>query len=72
MANTTAFVAWGPWLEPGPCSATCGKGVRTVRRRCASRVPDACVGESEKTENCEIAACGGLNLISLNSSSIAL
>ncbi|ROT65632.1 putative A disintegrin and metalloproteinase with thrombospondin motifs 9 [Penaeus vannamei] len=57
---------WGPWGTPGPCSRTCGGGVRTAMRECRGQRSSDCVGSTKKYESCNI------DLISLSSLSLPL
>ncbi|XP_050511629.1 A disintegrin and metalloproteinase with thrombospondin motifs 9 isoform X2 [Diabrotica virgifera virgifera] len=52
---------WGPWKEYGPCSRTCGGGVRASQRYCNSPKPlnggQYCIGENVRYESCNIQDC---------------
>ncbi|CAH1278310.1 unnamed protein product, partial [Diabrotica balteata] len=52
---------WGPWKEYGPCSRTCGGGVRASQRNCNSPKPlnggQYCIGENVRYESCNIQDC---------------
>ncbi|XP_059172831.1 uncharacterized protein LOC131953601 [Physella acuta] len=59
---------WQDWGNWGPCSVSCGKGVRARSRVCMSGDKDvSCAGESSKLEKCEIPICEGpVEVIAVN------
>ncbi|XP_060533240.1 A disintegrin and metalloproteinase with thrombospondin motifs 9 isoform X2 [Cylas formicarius] len=52
---------WGPWQEWGPCSRTCGGGIRKSIRYCDSPRPENggsyCLGESTQYSSCNVQDC---------------
>ncbi|XP_005387687.1 PREDICTED: thrombospondin type-1 domain-containing protein 1 [Chinchilla lanigera] len=50
---------WGPWQPWGPCSATCGDGVRERRRACLTSFPSrpGCPGTTLETSLCSLEEC---------------
>ncbi|XP_056632510.1 A disintegrin and metalloproteinase with thrombospondin motifs 9 isoform X2 [Diorhabda sublineata] len=52
---------WGPWMGYGPCSRTCGGGVRASQRYCNSPKPvnggQYCIGENIRYESCNTLDC---------------
>ena len=54
---------FGPWLEFGECSVTCGNGEQKRERRCDSPEPQhggkPCEGPNEETRSCEQGPCPG-------------
>ncbi|KAJ8950763.1 hypothetical protein NQ318_011256 [Aromia moschata] len=52
---------WGPWQEFGPCSRTCGGGIKASHRNCDSPVPinggTYCTGESVRYISCNTMDC---------------
>ncbi|XP_038149485.1 properdin-like [Cyprinodon tularosa] len=48
---------WGPWLQPGPCSVTCGEGLQLESRRCENPSPKyggkMCEGASTRSTVCK-------------------
>ena len=56
---------WGTWQGFGPCSKTCGGGLRSRRRQCNNPPPvndgDYCTGLNEDFEDCDAKLiCPGL------------
>ena len=48
---------WSSWTPASDCSVTCGTGTRTEVRTCMRR--SGCVGESQRTVDCEDEPCRG-------------
>lgn len=52
---------WGEWSSFGPCSRTCGGGIRKSTRECDNPKPQNggryCLGERVKYESCNIQEC---------------
>ncbi|KAG5867323.1 hypothetical protein JTB14_008248 [Gonioctena quinquepunctata] len=52
---------WGHWQEYGPCSRTCGGGIRESERFCNSPKPanggSYCIGENIRYESCNTLDC---------------
>ncbi|XP_074026740.1 ADAM metallopeptidase with thrombospondin type 1 motif A isoform X3 [Leptinotarsa decemlineata] len=57
---------WGPWQEFGPCSRTCGGGIKKSHRYCTSPKPvnggSYCIGENERYESCNSMDCDANSL----------
>ncbi|XP_042857254.1 papilin-like [Penaeus japonicus] len=50
---------WGHWGSPGPCSRSCGGGVKVSLRECRAPSPADCTGRSKKYESCNVDPCPG-------------
>lgn len=52
---------FGEWEKSGSCSVTCGNGKQKMTRKCNDPPPykggKDCVGENEKTEDCQMDEC---------------
>lgn len=53
--NTQTCPSWGDWTWSGPCSVTCGNGVRRRSRTCNGG--QGCIGVSEEVVACSNGAC---------------
>ncbi|XP_064610343.1 uncharacterized protein LOC135474710 [Liolophura sinensis] len=50
--------SWGAWEDWGPCTFSCGDGVRTRERSCVVSDPGLhCPGDSAQTEPCNLQSC---------------
>ena len=57
---------WGDYGEWSTCTATCGGGTRTRKRpeaTPASNGGDPCIGSTTETEDCNLEACPGSNIL---------
>jgi len=48
---------WTQWSEFGPCSATCGTGIKVRTRDCTSKDLSKCPGPDKEEESCEVQPC---------------
>ncbi|XP_046582334.1 A disintegrin and metalloproteinase with thrombospondin motifs 9-like [Haliotis rubra] len=52
---------WGKWQDYGPCSRTCGGGIKTSIRQCNNPLPDNggkyCLGKRIKYRSCNTKIC---------------
>ncbi|XP_022085075.1 A disintegrin and metalloproteinase with thrombospondin motifs 6-like [Acanthaster planci] len=59
-STTPVNGGWSAWFE-GPCSVTCGQGIRTRTRLCNNPVPQngglPCVGSETDTQSCSAQNC---------------
>ena len=55
---------WSSWNNYGACSKTCGTGSESRGRTCSNPEPAnggaVCVGETDKTRNCNTKPCPGI------------
>ncbi|XP_071169162.1 vasorin-like [Mytilus edulis] len=60
LSNCPVNGQWGSW-STGPCSVTCGQGIRYRNRRCdsppASNNGQYCIGSSTDSLSCTLAGC---------------
>nr|XP_020496660.1 properdin [Labrus bergylta] len=57
LPNCPVHGNWGAWSPPGPCSVSCGEGLRLSMRRCDSPPPKYggrfCDGSSTRSSSCQ-------------------
>ena len=65
LTNNSVLVDgnWGPWSTFGPCSKTCGGGMKYRKRKCDNPAPVSggmdCQGSSNEAQHCNEHACAG-------------
>lgn len=52
---------WGDWVSYGPCSQTCGNGIRTRTRVCLNGMNGDCLGSESQSVECNDLDCGTFN-----------
>ena len=54
-ANSRSHLTWGPWLDPSPCSSSCGQGVEVGTRKCLAE--GGCDGNDRRLLECKGREC---------------